>query len=48
LFGFTAIEVSFCALLQPVWVPALTIVSPLIWSTFGAGLRYGFAWLMKS
>src|SRR5436305_13389024 len=38
----TAIVVSFCAALHPCCEPTGTIVSPLITSTLGAGLRYGF------
>jgi hypothetical protein len=48
LNGLTAIEVSFCALLQPAWLPTVTVVSPTIWSTFGAGLRYGLGWVTNS
>ena len=46
--GLTAIEVSFWALLQPAWLPTVTVVSPTIWSTFGAGFRYGLGLATKS
>ncbi len=48
LYGLTAMLVSFWAVEQPVCEPTGTIVSPLIWSRFGAGLRYGFGLPTKS
>src|SRR5262249_48353428 len=46
--GLTAIVVSFCGALHPVWEPTGTTVSPTIWSTLGAGSGYGLGWPRKS
>src|SRR4051794_17920113 len=47
LAGLTAIEVSFWALLQPAWLPSVTVESPMIWFTLGGTGRYGLGWPMK-
>lgn len=48
LNGLTAMVVSFCAELQPAWLPTGTVVSPEMASTFGAGSRYGLGLPMNS
>src|SRR2546423_6415571 len=47
LYGLTAIVVSFCAVLQPAWVPTELRPSSAMVSTLGASRWYGFGLPMK-